>query len=460
MTTYRLMPLFLFKLLLTVGSVTAQRVSLARRHCGTAVRTQLAMSLFVVLLTAPIVTAQSPLGSQWTYQGRLEQTGSPLNGFVDFEFRLYDAITIGNQVGPTRTRPNVQVVNGLFTVKVDFDVNVFQGDARWLDISVRSPHDPGNTVPYTQLSPRQELTATPYALQTRGLYADEVGNVGIGTNNPQNRLTVNGVTNFNGNVGIGNPVPLNPLSVAGNASIIGNLGVGQPFPERKVDVIGKMRVRPTPGDEFGGEITVLGQNGSINCTMQSFDGVPRQNQGTILVYDEFSFFRAGMTINSSGQGMIFAEVKSFRADNPSDPSTEIWYACIEGPEAAAYVRGTAVLVNGQATIPLPEHFAAIAVSDGMTVQLTSRSADSLGLAVIERSVDRIVVRELQRGNGTYEFDWRVEAVRKGFEDYKVIRPRLQFDVVDELSRDKEGTDVEYESEVGTNEHDGAAISNR
>ncbi|MEE9296556.1 MAG: hypothetical protein V3W34_16555 [Phycisphaerae bacterium] len=58
----------------------------------------------------------------------------------------------------------------------------------------------------------------------------------------------------------------------------------------------------------------------------------------------------------------------------------------------------------------------------MTVQLTPRSADSLGLASVERTSARIVVKELHHGVGNYEFDWEVKAVRKGFENYQVVRP--------------------------------------
>lgn len=92
-----------------------------------------------------------------------------------------------------------------------------------------------------------------------------------------------------------------------------------------------------------------------------------------------------------------------------------------------YVRGIARLVNGRATIELPDHFRNLAFEPGMTVQLTPRSLDSKGLATTKVSLSGIEVGELAGGRGNYEFDWRVEAVRKGWEDYKVIRPWLQSD---------------------------------
>ncbi|MBK8271269.1 MAG: hypothetical protein IPK83_24305, partial [Planctomycetes bacterium] len=93
----------------------------------------------------------------------------------------------------------------------------------------------------------------------------------------------------------------------------------------------------------------------------------------------------------SGNGVMFADDKNFRAPNPSDPTTDIWYCCPEGPEAAMYVRGTARLINGRATIELPDHFRNLASEPGMTVQLTPRSLDSKRLATSKVSLSGIEV---------------------------------------------------------------------
>ncbi len=129
----------------------------------------------------------------------------------------------------------------------------------------------------------------------------------------------------------------------------------------------------------------------------------------------------GIYRNASGQSVIQASMKNFVMDHPTDPSKEIWYACIEGPEAAAYTRGTATLVNGEAYIKFSEDFHLILNPETMTVQLTPLSADSEGLAVIERTDAGIRVKELRKGQGNYKFDWEVKAVRKGYEDFKPVR---------------------------------------
>ena len=50
---------------------------------------------------APTGTERAPVGSSFTYQGRLTDGGSPANGNYDLQFRLYDDLTGGNQIGST-----------------------------------------------------------------------------------------------------------------------------------------------------------------------------------------------------------------------------------------------------------------------------------------------------------------------------------------------------------------------
>lgn len=104
--------------------------------------------------------AQTPLGTAFTYQGRLTDAGLPANGSLDLQFKLFDALTVGNQVGSTLTRTNVAVSAGLFTVSLDFGA-VFSGNKSFLEIGVR----PGGTSgAFTLFSERQELTPAPNAV--------------------------------------------------------------------------------------------------------------------------------------------------------------------------------------------------------------------------------------------------------------------------------------------------------
>lgn len=121
------------------------------------------LSVLTVLTLAGGAVAAEPMGTTFTYHGRLAQTacGQPtLNGVYEMRLRLYDSWTGGAQQGPELTR-TVPVTNGLFMTTLNFGAGVFIGDARWLELEVRT-NSPAE--PFVPLSPRQELKPTPYAL--------------------------------------------------------------------------------------------------------------------------------------------------------------------------------------------------------------------------------------------------------------------------------------------------------
>ncbi len=128
-----------------------------------------------------------------------------------------------------------------------------------------------------------------------------------------------------------------------------------------------------------------------------------------------------MYINSFNQGVLFADIKSFRMPHPEKADKEIWYASLEGPEAGAYDRGTGQLVNGEAFIPFSEDYNIVANSETMTVQLTPHGWDTYGLAVVTKSKNGFYVKELKGGEGNFKFDWEVKCKRSGREEFQVIR---------------------------------------
>jgi hypothetical protein len=110
------------------------------------------------------------MGTAFTYQGRLMDANEAADGVYDFQFKLLDAPSGPNQVGGDVNKPDVNVIDGYFTVELDFnEPNAFNGDARWLEIGVR-PGSASDPCQYTTLAPRQEVTPAPYAL-----YAKSVG---------------------------------------------------------------------------------------------------------------------------------------------------------------------------------------------------------------------------------------------------------------------------------------------
>lgn len=99
------------------------------------------------------------VGTGFSYQGYIEKNGSPANGTFNFDFRLFNDVSAGGQIGSTITQSGVVVSDGLFTVILDFG-DVFDGTALWLEIHVQGPGDPG----FTTLGPRQPITPTPYSI--------------------------------------------------------------------------------------------------------------------------------------------------------------------------------------------------------------------------------------------------------------------------------------------------------
>src|SRR5581483_11520541 len=114
----------------------------------------------------------TPVGTSFTYQGELKQSGAPVNGTCDIQFSLFDALTGGTQIGSTQTIGGVSVANGLFTVGLEFGPGAFNGDARWLQIAPACPPGSG----FTTLTPRQALTPSPYAI-----FAPNIPLAGSGT---------------------------------------------------------------------------------------------------------------------------------------------------------------------------------------------------------------------------------------------------------------------------------------
>jgi hypothetical protein len=133
-------------------------------------------NLFVTFATLLVLLGNAaqavPLGTAFTYQGRLADGTNSATGVYDFQFTICDSATNGNIVGGPLTNSAVGVTNGLFMTVLDFGDGVFSGDARWLEIGVRTN---GNGS-FTNLTPRQSMTPTPYAL-----YAPNAGTAATAT---------------------------------------------------------------------------------------------------------------------------------------------------------------------------------------------------------------------------------------------------------------------------------------
>jgi hypothetical protein len=120
--------------------------------------------LFVVgAALCSLFTAINPAfaqGTAFTYQGFLNDGGSPANGSYDLTFAAYDAPISGTLLGGIVTSAAVAIKNGVFSTTVDFGGGVFTGENLWLEIAV-SPHGAGT---FTAVAPRQTFMPTPYTI--------------------------------------------------------------------------------------------------------------------------------------------------------------------------------------------------------------------------------------------------------------------------------------------------------
>ena len=146
-------------------------------------------ALFTIVLAMSLgATTARAQTSSFTYQGRLTDGGAAANVNYDLQFALFDSLSGGAQVGSTQTLNTVAVSNGVFIVGLDFGANAFNGANRFLEISAR----PTGAGSFTLLMPRQQITATPYAVRSTS-----AGNADTATN-ATNAATATNATQLGG----------------------------------------------------------------------------------------------------------------------------------------------------------------------------------------------------------------------------------------------------------------------
>lgn len=175
--------------------------------------------IFVVFISSAAISAQT---TAFNYQGKLSVTGTPQPSY-QMQFKLFGSIGGTDQIGNTITEFDVPVSDGVFSVKLDFGMDVFNGADRFLEIAVR----PNANVSFLPLNPRQQIASSPYSIRTLSaakadvaLDANKLGGVAaseyvtnstVGSSFIRNAAAPQQTANFN---------------ISGNGQIGGNLGIG------------------------------------------------------------------------------------------------------------------------------------------------------------------------------------------------------------------------------------------
>jgi hypothetical protein len=119
--------------------------------------------------------------------------------------------------------------------------------------------------------------------------------------------------------------------------------------------------------------------------------------------------------------MTAGGTKSFVEPHPTDPSLEIAYVSLEGPEAGTYFRGRGRVQNGLARIPVPESFRLVSEPDGLSIQAMP-IGEMATFAVLRIDLNEIVLK----ASRNVEFFYTVNGVRKGHGDFQAIRKNEYF----------------------------------
>ena len=179
----------------------------------------------------------------------------------------------------------------------------------------------------------------------------------------------------------------------------------------------------TINGESAGTTTTHGENGQNNTLAGTFAGTP--NHGAYMVFGEDGTAPTAYLRSTATVSEVAANVVTMLTEAPGRSSQVAAFSAPMGGEAAAYDRGTATLVNGEASVTCPEHFQWVADEQSMTVTITPLSAESKGIAVIEKAAGGFKVKELNGGLGNYAFDYMVMCKRKGYQDYQVLRDKKE-----------------------------------
>ncbi len=267
-------------------------------------KTKLKLHLLILTLVSLPGFAHAQ-GTAIGYQGRLNDAGTPATGLYDLTFNVFDVEAAGAALAGPIALGAVPVTNGVFSVSLDFGPDLFTGPARWLEITVRTN---GVGVP-SLLTPRTSLLPTPYAL-----FAGQAGSVANGTVTAD-QLNSGGVPPAPGQflsyaggnflwtdpgVAAGNIWSLNGLDAYYNA---GNVGIGTDNPQNRLHVYDPA-VSVSQRIETGGGINAWAQTEYANANGLWKVGTSRGFNGDQLYFARHGAARIAFGLQPNGDALL------------------------------------------------------------------------------------------------------------------------------------------------------------
>jgi hypothetical protein len=393
----------------------------------------LSVLVFMLLLISYELNAElrSYTPNKLTYTGYLcDDSGNPINNSVNLTFDIYDVPLEGASLWNS-SHSNVDISNGFFSVILD-NITIFGEDYAILYLQVKVNNE--------ILLPRQEITAVPAS---------------VSTTNWDGGIVTNDVT-------IGEPGAGNNLDVYGDIRIRrSDGGVGAQFTNRSDLVLGgngsngDLDIRDSDGnhaftiDCFSGSSSLtMAQEGGGHARIEMFNQGTRsiylRSDGDCEIHQDLKVYK-DLRVGELGQNYdvdiyddltvhddcdIYGDLdvngsKNFVHPHPYDPSKQITFTTLEGPENGIYYRGSTQLVNGYTIVKLPEEFYLVAEPGEINVQVTLRGKAN-GIYVEHANEREFKVIETLEGKSNAQFDYFVTAIRRGFTEHETIGDNVNY----------------------------------
>ena len=273
------------------------------------------------LLPGPL-EAQAPLGTAFSYQGQLRQSGQPAHGSFDFRFRLYDGEDPkASTLLGSNTFCALEVEGGLVATDLDFGDVFSAGEELWLEVNVFSA---GTCDTFTSLSPLQPIRPAPFAF-----FALD-GNPG--PEGPQGPEGPRGPTGPEGPEGpMGSQGPTGPIGPEGPIGPSGPAG-----PEGPVG----------PQGPTGPEGPTGPDSGASKITFKDETTHPPDGLGQLTL----SFSNPGANVWKTGGS------HEITVDRPGAIHVQLHGTCTQGVPSGSFrgIAGVGIALSSAATTPVNE----------------------------------------------------------------------------------------------------------